>query len=454
MDKGTILDALYNHYKESIFVTDSEGRVVFANKVAEERLHSDFEFLMGKSVNELIKAGIYSKSTVLEAMKTKLPVIGPINDDKTKITFSHSVPVLDEDNNVTMVVTSNMSIEHNEEWEKVISATQDERDKLKRELDFLRLRDQRVLIFESQIMKSILKTIEAIAPTDCNVVLSGKSGTGKDMIAMLIHEKSRRSVNAYICINCAAVPENLLESELFGYEGGAFTGALTEGKIGLFEAVSGGTLFLDEIGEMSLSLQSKLLRVMENREVRRIGGVKNIPVNVRIICATNANLKQLVKEKKFREDLFYRLNVFNIELPRLKDRKDDIIPIANMFLTELNGKYNQNKKFSELTLKTMLEYNWPGNIRELRNVVERIYFINQEDEVIFSPMLAAEYSHSNERNCKGIKTCDFKTLKEYMSYTENTFIKKVLEECGGSIGKTANRLGIHRSVLYRKLNKK
>ena len=181
--------------------------------------------------------------------------------------------------------------------------------RMQRELDHLRLKGHSRMIAGSPAMQTVMQTIQAIAPTDSNVVILGESGTGKDVMARFIHENSLRADKAFISINCAAIPEQLLESELFGYEAGAFTGALSKGKIGLFEAASGGTIFLDEIGDMPLSLQSKLLRALENREIRRVGGVKNIPIDARIICATNVNLKSMVKEHRFREDLYYRLSV-------------------------------------------------------------------------------------------------------------------------------------------------
>ena len=242
--------------------------------------------------------------------------------------ISHSIPVLDARGNVEMVVTTNMSMEHNKEWEEIIAKERAAMARMQRELDHLRLKGHSRMIAGSPAMQTVMQTIQAIAPTDSNVVILGESGTGKDVMARFIHENSLRADKAFISINCAAIPEQLLESELFGYEAGAFTGALSKGKIGLFEAASGERSFWDEIGDMPLSLQSKLLRALENREIRRVGGVKNIPIDARIICATNVNLKNMVKEHRFREDLYYRLSVFLIQLPLLRERKEDILPLA------------------------------------------------------------------------------------------------------------------------------
>ncbi len=453
MDSQKILNALHEHYKESIFITDSEGYVVFVNRVAAERLQTTCEELEGKNISELIEDGVYEKSTSLDVIKSKHAVVGQINSDGENITFSNSVPVFDEKGKLEMVVTNNMSVAHNKEWEDIIAGSKIETERLKREIDFMRLQDQRVMIANSPVMKHVISTVDALSNTDSSVVILGESGTGKDMIAMLIHEKSPRRNNAYISINCAAMPENLLESELFGYEGGAFTGALSKGKLGLFEAASGGTLFLDEIGEMSLSLQSKLLRALENHEVRRVGGLNNIPIDVRVICATHENLEKLVEEKKFREDLYYRLSVFTIALPQLAKRREDIIPIAEMFLQELNGKYNKNKVFSDVTIDTMLNYDWPGNIRELRNVVERIFVISKGNELVFTPVPTASYGDEEISKKDCLVTDGFDSLKAFVEYAEIEYIKRVLSDCDGAVGQAADRLGIHRSVLYRKLHK-
>ena len=325
-------------------------------------------------------------------------------------------------------------------------------DLLRRELDYLRLQDQRVIVAHSPVMKNILSMIDAIAPTDSSVVLLGASGTGKDMMARLIHDKSKRARESYISINCAAIPDNLLESELFGYEPGSFSGALHKTKIGLFEAATGGTLFLDEIGEMSMSLQAKLLRVLENHEIRRVGGVKNIHVDVRVICATNSALDDLVEQKKFRKDLYYRLSVFTITLPLLKDRKEDIILIAENFVSELNKKYNKKKTLSKDMVQALLEYDWPGNIRELRNVIERNYIITPEEDGVQCDLIQP-VSPKEEMYTIG-EIDQITSLKEYMEKMESGVIEEFLKKYDGNVQKTAERLGIHRSVLYKKIKHK
>lgn len=451
MDEKRILEILRDYYEESIFITDGEGVVVFANRVAEKRMNAKLENLLGSNVVDMVKGGMYEHSTTAQVLKTGQKTTGRIANN----VYSNSVPVFDDKGNLEYVVTNNMNVEHNREWAKIIESNKAENKRLRRELDYMRLQDHQSFIANSPIMKNVLSTIEAVAPTDSSVVLLGESGTGKDVISKLIHEKSMRKDHTYLSVNCAAMPDTLLESELFGYEAGAFTGAQSGGKIGLFEATDGGTIFLDEIGEMSLQLQSKLLRVLENHDIRRVGGIKNISVDVRVICATNRDLEKMVEEGTFREDLYYRLSVFTIKLPPLSERREDILPIAQLFLDQLNQKYGTDKEFAQVSKETMLHYYWPGNIRELRNVVERLYVISKDNTLLFfNPAPVADIKKQLEyKETEKLPIPEFNTLKEFTEFAERTFIEKVMEECGGSVGKTAERLGIHRSALYRKLHK-
>lgn len=448
-----ILKILEKYYTESIFVTDDKANIIYVNDVASKRLGSTSEEILGRNVQELMAEGLYSRSTVLMAMESGNTEIGALYPDQKNSIVSQSIPVFDEENNIYAVVTINMSHEHSKEWNAIISGEKEINRRLRRELDHLRVKSRSTIVANSPAMQAVLRMINAVAPTDSNVVVLGESGTGKDMISRLIHDQSERSENAYISINCAAIPDNLLESELFGYEKGAFTGALSGGKIGLFEAAKGGTIFLDEIGDMPLSLQAKLLRALENKEIRRVGGVKNIPIDVRIICATNANLMELVKEKRFREDLYYRLNVFEIKLPPLRERKEDIIPLAEFFIRAQNEKRGEKKFLGALAMDTMLKHNWPGNIRELRNVVERIFVVSPGDELVFTPTPTADINESAEEKGLAAEYMDYGSLKEFTEAMEQKYIQKVLKENGGSINKTAEKLKIHRSVLYRKLHK-
>ncbi len=448
-----ILDGITKYYPESIFITDGNGTIIYVNAVGAERLGASIEYLMHKNVRDLVAGGLYKNSTVLQAIESKKPYSATLNPDSPNPNVSHSIPILDSDGRVFMVITTNMSVEHSREWNRMLTEERKITERLRRELDYLRLKDHSSIVANSSAMQTIINMVNAIAPTDSNIVILGESGTGKDMMAHFIHERSNRSDNAFISINCAAIPESLLESELFGYEKGSFTGALSKGKIGLFEAANGGTLFLDEIGDMPLALQSKLLRTLENHEIRRVGGVKEIPIDVRIICATNVDLKSMVSEKKFREDLYYRLCVFPLQLPPLRERTEDIIPLAEHFLRTLNEKYDTDKILAPISIQTMLHHSWPGNIRELRNVIERIYVVSPGNELIFTPTPTADYAPAALAQAAGILLPEFDTLKSFLANAEQLYITQILKECNGCIGETARRLGIHRSVLYRKLHK-
>jgi PAS domain S-box-containing protein len=235
------------------------------------------------------------------------------------------------------------------------------------------------IIVESPVMKGAVDLAVRIAAVDSVVLIHGESGTGKEVLARLIHRLSTRSKGPFIAINCGAIPEHLLESELFGYEKGSFTGAWREGKPGLFELANGGIIFLDEVGEMPLNLQVKLLKVLQDMEVYRVGGIKPVKFDVRVIAATNRNLRDVVKEGKFREDLFYRLYVVPIEVPPLRERREDIFPLTWHFLKQYNQKYKQSKSFSSELIAILETYGWPGNVRELQNIVERLVVTGDAD---------------------------------------------------------------------------
>ncbi len=293
-------------------------------------------------------------------------------------------------------------------------------------------------IFASPSMKEILRNVEKIACSDCPVLITGESGTGKEVIANLIHKSSDRADKPMVTLNVASVPKDLLEAELFGYEKGAFTGA-SKGREGFFELADGGTLFLDEIGEMDLSLQAKLLRAIETKRFYRLGGRREIESDVRIIAATNRDLKRLVEEGKFREDLYYRLNVVEINIPPLRERKEDILPLAYHFLKVFSRKYSKEvKDFSRRAKETLLSYPWPGNVRELRNVIERA--------VLFSEGQIVDESHVD---CLLGKPSDrgFKTIKEL----EKEYIIQVLRSVNFNKKKASEILGIPLRTFYRKL---
>ncbi len=297
------------------------------------------------------------------------------------------------------------------------------------------------IIGKSEAINKVKEIISLVASKDATVLVTGPSGTGKELVARAIHALSERSDQKLVAINCAAFPETLLESELFGYEKGAFTGA-DRVKQGRFELADGGTLFLDEIGEMPLSMQVKLLRVLEERKIERLGSVKEIDLNIRIIAASNRNLKQMIKEEKFREDLFYRLNVIELNLPPLKDRGGDILLLAEKFLEKFVRKIGKDiKGFDTSAAEALTVYSWPGNVRELENVIERAVILSRSEYLQKSDLIGLTSKSTN------LTSQQVTTLAEI----EKKHIKFVLDRMNWSIAASAEKLGIHRNTLRAKI---
>lgn len=299
------------------------------------------------------------------------------------------------------------------------------------------------LIGNSQKMNQLIEQIDMAAQSNSRVLILGESGSGKELVAHILHVKSNRVDKSFVEMNCAAIPQELIESELFGHEKGSFTGAF-ERKKGKFELADQGTLFLDEVGDMSLSTQSKVLRVIETQEFQRVGGNRNIKVDVRIITATNKDLWEEVRKGNFREDLFYRLNVIPILVPPLRHRKDDIPELIDYFLKYFAAEYGQKpKKITSEALKLLEAYDWPGNIRELRNVIERVVIMTPSDTVTPKNIVIGEPARSDYFT--------FETLREARDSFEKDFITKKLEENNWNISRTAELLNIERSNLHRKI---
>ena len=328
------------------------------------------------------------------------------------------------------------------------------------EEDILPVEDE--IVGTSRKMQEVFKLIGRVAKSDVTVLITGESGTGKELIAKAIHRYSHRRNKPFLAINCAALPPNLLEAELFGYEKGAFTGAVSSKK-GIFEQANGGTIFLDEIGELELSLQSKLLRVLQEKEIRRIGGNKTIKVDVRIVAATNRNLEQEVKKGNFREDLFFRLNVVNVEIPPLRERREDIIPLAVYFIKKFSKEFKLPvKELSESAVEWLLGYDFPGNVRELENMVLRAMLLSPVDVIDvkdLKPAAAATKEPSFEEAIRNF-VVDVFTVEQkeknnlydlVVKSAERILISEVLRYCNYNQVKAAKVLGIHRNTLRRKI---
>ncbi len=310
------------------------------------------------------------------------------------------------------------------------------------------------IISADQRMQDVFRLVSKILNNDITVLIHGESGTGKELIARAIHYNGKRKENPFVVVNCASIPRELLESELFGHEKGSFTGA-HQRKIGKFELANGGTLFLDEIGEMEMSLQAKILRVIQQREFERVGGNVTIKTDVRILSATNRDLQKMVEENEFREDLFYRLNSFPIVVPPLRDRRGDIVILINHFIEKFNEKLNVNiKGVTKKALKILYDYNWPGNIRELENTIERCVILTDKHEIdidvlpeqILSPVENYNISKNQVMFSKNSSIIPFERLKKEA-------IKHALDRTNGNVVEAAKKLNIGRATLYRLMEK-
>lgn len=332
-------------------------------------------------------------------------------------------------------------------------------DKLTKELSFLESKishleetvkehdDNGQFIFNSPKMKEIYNVLRKASISDTTVMITGETGVGKEVAAKFIYNLSDRRDKPFIKINCAAIPDNLLESELFGYSKGAFTGADQKGKVGKFELANEGIIFLDEISSLTLSMQSKLLRVLQEKEVEPIGGSNSIKLDVKVIAASNIPLEDLVEKNRFRKDLYYRLNVVRVVVPPLRERKEDIIPLADNFIDEFSKKLNRNRKIlTPEAKKILVNYNWPGNVRELKNLIERLTIM--VDGLYIDDEGLQKYS-----NLKNISNKNIGSLKEELEETERRLILQSLKEANGNKSKAAKLLDIDRTTLYSKIYK-
>lgn len=300
-----------------------------------------------------------------------------------------------------------------------------------------------MIVGDSETILRLNDLVERISEVDSTVLISGESGIGKELVAKTIHRLSARKNKSFIAINCGAIPPTLMESELFGYEKGAFTGAARQGKQGLFEMAQNGTIFLDEISDLPLNTQVKILRVLQEREITRVGGTTSIPIDVRVIAATNVSLYDRVASGEFRKDLFYRLNVIPINIPPLRSHKEDIPVLINHFLHQFNTKFQKNMSVSPQALSKMMAYNWPGNVRELENFIERMVVLNGRSTIGLED-LPVEFQQ--------VKITKINSLREAVEEFEKELISKALAECA-SVALAAQQLGVDRTTISKKMKK-
>ncbi len=439
---------MLNKLKDGIYITDELGTTIFVNDAFLNLSGLTREQIIGKTVYDLRKYDILPNSCCAKVIETMGPVSTINHYYKGQRCLVSGSPIFDENGNLSKTIAVIRDVSELDVLMKTITKDKNLFVKSDYNLQTKEVNDP-VEIINNIRMKNIYKKAKKIANVDTTILILGETGVGKDFIATYIHSISNRKNGKFIKINCGAVPEHLLESEFFGYEEGAFTGAQKGGKKGLFEEANGGILYLDEIGDMPYTLQVKLLSAINDKMFYRIGGISPIEFNARIIAATNHDLQKLVEEKKFRADLYYRLNVVTLVIPPLRSRKEDIIPLTTQFLEYYNNKYGKNSYFTSNCLENFLIYEWPGNIRELKNIIERLVLMT--DNAGIDTDLFREHLILTENNTglTDLFLSDRKTLKEKTEEYEKEIIESTLA-VSKNMKEAALRLGIDISTLVRK----
>ena len=440
---------------EEVFVTDGKGNVIYINPTSERILNLPLEAVVGRNVADLVKEGHFSKSSTLEVLKTGKPVniIQKLRDGRSVL--ATGVPKFGKDGKIEMVITTSKDVaEINHLLDKVKEQT-NELNLQAEELNALRegmFKEEGFIAF-NKTMKDVKDTIMRIASLDMTVLIEGETGVGKEVAAKALHRFSYRCSGPFIKINCGMIPENLFESELFGYEGGSFTDANKEGKLGKIELADKGTLLLDEIGEMPYALQIKLNDFLQDNTFVRVGGTKRIKADVRVIAATNRNLKKMCDEKLFRQDLYYRLSVIPLYIPPLRTRLDDIEYLALYYLSRFNSKYKGYKRLGDGLVGSLTRYDWPGNIRELEHVLERLYVITEGNVLTAEGLdkLIKQDDHTENYDEKVICK-EIIPLKEAKRQIEKQLISMACQRYGSS-HKAAEALGIDQSTIIKFLKK-
>lgn len=442
----------------NIFVTDKNAQILFINKNAAEVFGLDRDEVIGLNTQDLIDRGVIDKSTTITALKNNSTYVGSLTTIRNVELLGISQPLYDDDGEIQIIMTYSQEKNTLKAFSSVLEQEKIKSEKYKSVIHYYsKLGNQNKIIAHDKEFRKILSFIDRLSSIDGTILLTGESGVGKDVIANYIHFNSNRAGESFIPVNCAAIPSNLMESEFFGYTKGAFTGANAQGKPGFFEMAHNGTLFLDEIGDLPLDMQSKLLRVLETGEIIRLGDAKYTKVNVRLIAATNKDLKKLIVENAFREDLYYRLMIIPIHLPPLRERRDDIIPLSLFFLDEYNKKYSCQKIFSQDLLEVFLKYEWKGNIRELNNLIHRLILSCENDIIQPSDLNAFGAIMPVKQESIPLDasvTSAPQTLNEKFNSIEKSLVLDTLLKFKGNKSKTAEALGISRNKLYKMLNSK
>ncbi len=470
-----ILDLL----SDGIYISDREGLTLAINTMYEKITGLKKENLVGRNVEILTKDGIFDTILNPIVVRTGKPASSVQTDRKGNKLVLNGYPIFDDSGQVALVVTFARDVTLMAQLKEQIASQRELIEKYRSNVQYINEESvqRHPLIAHSREMTELNSFIGKVAETDATVLLQGETGVGKDVLARQIHRLSQRNGRPFFKVDCPTIPENLIESELFGYVPGAFSGANTKGKLGFFEMADKGTIFLDEIGELPLSMQTKLLRVLQDQEILRIGSTKVQKVDVRIIAATNRDLEDEVRQGRFRSDLYYRLHVAVVTIPPLRDRREDILPLAEHFLQRYTARYKKTIGFGPGVADVFLGYRWPGNVRELENFIQSLVVTNEDGDILVSDLPSNMVGHLSQK-CREVALsaagrgpeavpvgpgvpgaslyealdAEGMSLKEIMADIEREILQGALK-VHGSISKVAEVFKIDRSTIFRKLKK-
>ncbi len=448
------LDQIWDAFSEGVCITDAEGIVLLVNKRHEELTGISRDTLLGHSVKELIQGDMVDIVLNPEIFSTGETVTRVQNLASGSKLILEGVPVFDEHKNVVLCITFVRDVTLLSDVNKKLSFQND----LLNTFQLLSKQNSSPILKVPEVafsayMQRLYSEVVDIAKTDASVLLLGETGVGKDVMARKIHKNSQRADKVFIKVDCGSIPENLIETELFGYVGGSFSGSSKHGKVGLVEAANEGTLFLDEVGELPMQMQTRLLRFLQDSEVMRVGATKTTQVDVRVIAATNKDLEKSVELGQFRSDLYYRLKVAVVHIPALRERKADILPLTQLFLNFYNNKYKKSLTLSEEAKKLLLLHKWHGNVRELDNFVQGIVVTCKKNVVQVEdlplPANLLKKKIPSEQGNSSIKL-EGRTYKEIMKEAENKILIAAMQEFG-SISEVARNFQVDRSTIFRKI---
>ena len=436
-------------FDDGLFITDRSGISLKVNKMYEKMTGLTQERIRGVHVSELVAEGTFDTVVNPEVVRTKKTVTSmqKIHNGPKVLLRGH--PVFDSEGQVALVVTFVRDITIITQFQDQIQQQKQVIEAYMERLEVLQETPRGSYVFESAAMKNLLVLLKRVAKTDATILLLGETGVGKDLLARMTHDESARKDKMFLKVDCGSIAPNLIESELFGYLPGAFSGASSKGKLGYFEIADGGTVFLDEIGELPMPMQTRLLRVLQDGEVTRVGASKPKKVDVRVIAATNRDLEDDIKTGRFRSDLFYRLNVATLHIPSLRERWEDIVPLSKLFLERFSSKYKKNMHFAQEVGPILEKYAWPGNVRELQNVIQNLTITREHSLIVPSDFPRHILGVSGKTHAP-VNLDIVRPLKDIVAAVEREILENAIKTYG-SVNKVAELFQLDRTTIFRKL---